>query len=167
MLIRPPPQHRPVPPRLPPRPVVLDTNVVLDWLLFDHADGRVLDAALSTGELHWVATAAMHDEFDHVLARGALDRWQPDLSVLRAAWARHCTELSAPAPAGATARLRCTDPDDQKFIDLAASQAGCLLLSRDRAVLKLGRKLAPLGVRVATPAAWAAGRTPLAEDPRC
>jgi predicted nucleic acid-binding protein len=52
-----------------------------------------------------------------------------------------------PAPVGPLARPRCTDPDDQKFIDLAASRTGSLLLSRDRAVLKLARKLSTLGLR--------------------
>jgi predicted nucleic acid-binding protein len=147
--------------------VVLDTNVVLDWLLFGHPDGQVLDAALSTGELRWIATAAMRDEFAHVLARGALDRWNPDPAALQIQWDRRCTELPTPLPASPASRFHCTDPDDQKFIDLAASHSGCLLLSRDRAVLKLARKLGPLGVRVVTPAAWAAGRKAVAEAPPC
>ena len=133
--------------------VVLDTNVVFDWLLFDHPDGRVLDAALVRGELRWIATAAMRDEFTHVLARGALDRWQPDLAALGVRWDRYCTELPAPASLGPTSGFRCTDADDQKFVDLAAHHRGCLLLSRDRAVLKLARRLRQIGVNVITPAA--------------
>ena len=140
-------------------PVVLDTNVVLDWLLFAHPDGRTLDAALVAGELRWIATAAMRNELAHVLARGALDHWRPDLPALWAGWDRHCVEVPAPAPAGPASRFRCTDPDDQKFIDLAAANYTCLLLSRDRAVLKLARRLRVIGVDVATPTAWAAGRT--------
>jgi predicted nucleic acid-binding protein len=69
---------------------------------------------------------------------------------------------AAPAPG---APIRCTDPDDQKFIDLAAAHPGALLLSRDRAVLKLGAKLARLGVQVTTPARWAAARTLLETIP--
>lgn len=138
--------------------VVLDTNVVLDWLLFDNPDGKTLNAALCGGELRWIATAAMRHEFAHVLVRGALDRWNPDPTALQGQWDRHCTELASPLPTSPVPRFRCTDPDDQKFIDLAASHGGCLLLSRDRAVLKLARKLLPLGVRVVTPSVWAAGR---------
>lgn len=158
MLIRPPPQQPPVPALTRPVCVVLDTNVVFDWLLFNDPDGRTIGSALAEGELRWIATAAMRDEFVHVLAQGALDRWQPDLPALQARWVRHCVELAAPPAASPASRLRCTDPDDQKFIDLAVSHGSCLLLSRDRAVLKLARKLAPLGVRVATPVAWAAAR---------
>lgn len=141
-----------------PKTVILDTNVVLDWLLFEHPDGAVIEAAIAGGELRWIATAAMRAEFDHVLARGGLARWQPDPSSLHARWVAHCAILAAPPvlPAGP----RCTDPDDQKFIDLAASQSGTLLLSRDRAVLKLARRLAPYGVTLTTPTLWAAARRP-------
>ena len=141
------------------RPVVLDTNVVLDWLLFGHPDGRALGAALACGKLRWISTSAMRDELAHVLARGALEHWQPDLPALWADWDQHCTELPTPEPAGPATRFRCTDPDDQKFIDLAIASGACLLLSRDRAVLKLARRLREVGVDVITPTAWAARAT--------
>jgi uncharacterized protein len=150
------------PPRVPTttaaQPVVLDTNVVLDWLLFGRPDSAVLNESLVAGELRWIATAAMRDELAHVLARGTLDRWQPDLPRLWAEWDRHCAQVPAASEAGPASGLRCTDPDDQKFIDLAASRPGSLLLSRDRAVLKLTRKLASMDVTVATPTVWAAAR---------
>jgi len=132
--------------------------VVLDWLLFCHPDGLVLGTALTTGELRWIATAAMREELTHVLGRGLLDRWRPNLPSLLADWATHCAETSAPETAGRTTRFRCTDPDDQKFIDLAVARAPCLLLSRDRAVLKLARRLREVGVDVVTPAAWVSRR---------
>ena len=166
MLIRLPPQHSLTPQvhtlrvhaSSTARPVVLDTNVVLDWLLFGHPDGTVLSESLVAGELRWIATAAMRDELAHVLARGALNRWQPDLPRLWAEWDRHCAQVPTAPAAGPASGLRCTDPDDQKFIDLAACHRDSLLLSRDRAVLKLARRLAPLDVTVITPAAWAARR---------
>jgi predicted nucleic acid-binding protein len=153
---------------LEPGRVVLDTNVVLDWLLFDDAGTRALAAALAGGRLRWVATAAMRDELGHVVARDTLARWQPDLPALWSHWERHCIELPAAPPAGAPlGRFRCSDPDDQKFIDLAVSAGAGLLLSRDRAVLKLARVLAPLGVRVTTPARWSALPLPATRAPRC
>jgi predicted nucleic acid-binding protein len=39
---------------------------------------------------------------------------------------------------------RCSDPDDQKFIELAAASGAQGLVSKDRAVLKLRRRCAPL-----------------------
>jgi predicted nucleic acid-binding protein len=45
---------------------------------------------------------------------------------------------------------RCSDPDDQKFIELAAAARAQGLVSKDRAVLKLRRHCAPL-FRIMTP----------------
>ena len=57
---------------------------------------------------------------------------------------------------GEALRMRCTDPDDQTFIDLALSRGAQWLLSRDRAVLKLAKRARVLGLHILTPAAWAA-----------
>jgi predicted nucleic acid-binding protein len=51
-----------------------------------------------------------------------------------------------PAP---RASAICKDPDDQQFIDLAV-QHGALLLSKDRAVLNLRKRLLALGVQAST-----------------
>ena len=142
-------------PESAPPIVVLDTNVVLDWLVFRNPACTALAAAVVAGELHWVATPAMRDELAHVLARGHLDAWAPDLTSLWAHWVRHCTELPAPAPARPPSRLRCSDPDDQKFIDLAVACNARWLLSHDRAVLKLARRLREHGVDTLPPEHWA------------
>ena len=133
-------------------PLILDTNVVLDWLVFRDPCGPALEQALRDGRWRWAATAAMHDELDHVLGRGHLDRWQPDRAAITAARAAYAT-LVEPAALG-LARLRCTDADDQKFIDLALQLTASTLLSRDRAVLKLARRARAAGVTIQTPEAW-------------
>lgn len=51
------------------------------------------------------------------------------------------------------ARCRCSDPDDQMFVDLAVAR-GVPLLSKDRALLALRRPLAALGVAVHPPWPW-------------
>ena len=134
--------------------VVLDTNVVLDCLLFRNPDCASLLVAVADGRLRWIATAAMRDELAHVLSRGGFDAWHPNPLALWAAWDLHCNEVPAPAPPGLIRGPRCTDPDDQKFIDLAVARSACWLLSRDRAVLKLARRLHDLGVEVITPQQW-------------
>lgn len=134
--------------------VVLDTNVVLDWLVFRNPGCVALAAAIVAGKLRWVATPAMRDELAHVLARGHLDTWAPDLASIRAHWDRHCTELPTPAPAGPPGQLRCSDHDDQKFIDLALAYNARWLLSRDRAVLKLTRRLREHGIDTLPPDRW-------------
>lgn len=135
---------------------VLDTNVVLDWLLFLDPQCAALQQALTSAALRWVATSEMRDELTHVLGRGHLDRWHPDLPLLGSQWDKYCVEVPVPSPASHATRLRCTDADDQKFIDLALACGARWLLSRDRAVLKLARKAQARGLTIQTPGAWAA-----------
>jgi predicted nucleic acid-binding protein len=144
----------------PPPVAVLDTNVVLDWLVFRNPDCAGMGQALVCGQLRWVATRPMRDELAHVLSRGHLDAWGPDVAALWESWGRHCEEISIPAPAGPAGRLRCSDPDDQKFIDLAVAIRARWLLTRDRAVLKLARRLRDHGVEAAPPGRWDAAPLP-------
>ena len=139
-----------------PATAVLDTNVLLDWLVFRNPDCAALVAALSSGALRWIATRPMREEMAHVLARGHLDTWAPALPDIWSTWDRQATEVPVPPSPGLAARLRCTDPDDQKFIDLAVAHRATWLLSRDRAVLNLRRRLAGCGVLVMTPDRWRA-----------
>ena len=140
----------------PRKTIVLDTNVVLDWLLFHDPASAALQAALRGKGLRWVATSAMRDELASVLAGGRFDRWCLDTKPLWTGWEQHCEELPTPQALGAAGRFRCTDPDDQKFIDLAVACGACWLVSRDRAVLKLARRLRAAGVAVIQPSAWVA-----------
>ena len=50
-----------------PRRLVLDTNVVLDWLVFANADVRVLTSAVATGGVQVMVYQAMLDELSRVL----------------------------------------------------------------------------------------------------
>jgi predicted nucleic acid-binding protein len=133
--------------------LVLDTNVVLDWLVFHDPRCNVLAEALQSGLARWVATLAMREELERVLARGALDAWNPDLPALWCAWERWAQIVPLPSLA-ASGSPRCTDPDDQKFITLGIHLRASALLSRDRAVLRCARGAHALGLDIVTPDAW-------------
>ena len=126
--------------------LVLDTNVVLDLFVFDDESARPLRRALEEGALHWLATAAMRDELVRVLdypniARKLSDRMLTAVSVLEAFERLACTvEVPQRAPAA------CKDRDDQKFIDLAVARKA-VLVSKDRQVLVMKKRLAALDVR--------------------
>jgi len=130
------------------RPIVIDTNIVLDLLVFDDPRWAPLRAALAAGELRWLATTAMRDELLRVLGypliarRLEKDARQPD-AVMAAFDAQVHTVADVPV----RARFVCKDPDDQIFIDLAVAQAA-RLLSKDQAVLSMRKRLATLGVDV-------------------
>ena len=135
--------------------IVLDTNVVMDWLVFLDPSCAALQAAVVAGTVHWRASGEMRAELAHVLGRGVASAWLPDPAVQWSSWDKDCDELNDVAPAPGT-RLRCTDPDDQKFIDFALGHGARWLLSHDRAVLKLARRARPFGLHILTPAAWTA-----------
>ena len=138
--------------------IVLDTNVVLDWLVFRNPACAALGDALAARTLRWHASAAMRDELAHVLGRGVGQAWTPGLAALWAQWERDCVELAAPTFLAPAMRLRCTDADDQMFIDFSLAHGACWLLSRDRAVLTLARRARPFGLTITTPSDWAAAR---------
>jgi len=136
------------------RGIVLDTNVVLDWLVFRNVACTHLAKSLSTKSVRWLASKAMRAELAHVLSRGICDAWSPDHDAVWASWSRFAVEVEPVAAAGAASRVRCTDEDDQKFVDLALAHRASWLLSRDRAVLKLAQRVHPLGLDILTPEAW-------------
>jgi len=126
--------------------IVLDTNIVLDVFVFNDAAALPVRQALEAGELDWLATQPMRDELARVLAYPQivprLAFYQLSADDVLAVFDRHARLQEVAGKAGVT----CSDPDDQKFIDLAvASQA--LLLSKDRAVISMAKRLLAHGVR--------------------
>ncbi len=132
--------------------VVLDTNVLLDWLVFGNPALLPLAGSLEEQRLQWVATGAMRDEMAHVLARGVGERWTVDAEHWQGAWSRHARLL--PEPVAPLTLPRCSDPDDQKFFELAITARARWLLTRDRALLKLARRAQRHGVEILTPERW-------------
>lgn len=134
-------------PALQAVPCVLDTNIVLDLLVFNDPRVQPLRAGLQAGTLLWMATQPMREELLRVLGypRVAvrLQRVQGSASQVLA----QMDALVQWRDVAPEASVRCEDPDDQKFIDLAVAHQ-TLLLSKDRAVLCLHKKLLALGVRV-------------------
>lgn len=132
--------------------VVIDTQTLLDWQFFANPACADWLAPGAAAGWRWLATPAMRDELAHVLGRGFDARWATPTEQVLAFFDTYATLSTAAAPDATAARmLRCTDPDDQKFIDLALAHRA-LLLSRDKAVLCMGRRLAALGAWAASPA---------------
>jgi putative PIN family toxin of toxin-antitoxin system len=130
-------------------PVVLDTNIVLDVFVFNDAAALPLRKALEAGELDWVATQAMRDELERVLAYPQIIPRLVFYKLCAADVLANFDHHARLTKVAGKACVSCSDPDDQKFIDLAIA-AQALLLSKDRAVLSMKKRLASLGVRTQT-----------------
>jgi len=133
--------------------LVLDTNAVLDaWLFKDLGMVNVL-RALESRHLVWVATARMRDELAHTLRLPALQDRQAEAASTLArfdALAHLCAEPGRTA----NRQLWCSDNDDQVFMDLALEHSARWLLTKDKALLRLGRKARVFGVQILQPARW-------------
>lgn len=127
--------------------LVLDTNVVLDLLHFGDAVARPLGDAMEAGRVRCVVSDATLGEWLRVLA-------YPEFALSpgrQAAGAAQYRALTETVVAACEARLpRCADPDDQKFLVLAAASRAQALVSKDRALLRLRRRCAPW-FRIMTP----------------
>ncbi len=130
-----------------PEAVVIDSNIVLDLFVFGDALALPLKQALVAGELAWLATPAMREELARVLSYPKivqrLTRDSINAGDVLASFDRHTRMVDVAAKAS----VSCSDPDDQKFIDLAVAHKA-LLLSKDRAVISMQKRLVTLEVRV-------------------
>jgi putative PIN family toxin of toxin-antitoxin system len=126
------------------KPLVLDTNIILDLFVFNDPDLAALKPALLAGlenkQLNWIATQDMRIELERVLTYPKI---MPRMAFYQIAAADvlakfdRLTTLVEPAP---KAKWICKDPDDQRFIDLAV-QHKATLLSKDQAVLCMAKRL--------------------------
>ena len=96
----------------------------------------------------------MRDELANVVGRESLRRWAIDSNAVLGVFDALGVDVGAPPLLGAFERLRCSDPDDQQFIDLAIGRRAHALLTRDRALLRLASRARRFGVMVATPERW-------------
>jgi putative PIN family toxin of toxin-antitoxin system len=143
------------------RRLVLDTNVWLDWLVFDDPGLAPLRRAVAQGEARIFISLACEAELQRVLAYPLSGRALTG-DAQAAALAR-CRTLaraanSDGAPHAIATLPRCADPDDQMFLELARDCRADLLITKDRDLLALAaRKVAPLPFRILTPREFAHG----------
>lgn len=114
--------------------LVLDTNVVLDLFHWTNTDAVPIMAALEAGRIVCLADARTLDELARVLTYPQL-KLTPEMIAER--WARYRALVEVVADGEAPPLPRCQDRDDQKFLELAARAGADLLVSKDKALLKL------------------------------
>ena len=143
------------------QPIVLDTNVCLDLFVFHDPRWAPLMDALERGELAAVTRADCRDEYRIVLHYPHLPL-DDDSRALAAA--RFDSLITVVAPASRPVRLPvCSDRDDQKFLELARDAGAAILVTKDKALLKLNRKTTQAGMfRIMLPEAWVKLQTPAA-----
>ena len=140
--------------------LVLDTNVWLDWLVFDDPSIAPLNAAVAENRAEVIVDEAAVEELTRVLAYPFGARTLN--AQAQAATLVECLRIARKDERGRmkddlASLPKCGDPDDQKFLELALACGAGFLLTRDDALLELARGRArPLPFRIVTPQAFAA-----------
>ncbi len=130
----------------PPVPLlVLDTNVVLDWVAFRDPRVQPMVDAIERGVLRAATSSACLQELRRALgyAQVKLDAAAQALAFER--YAAHAIVFEIRRPVEAPDLPLCEDPDDQKFLELAWHARASHLVTRDQALLKLARRVAESG----------------------
>jgi predicted nucleic acid-binding protein len=122
--------------------LVLDTNIVLDLLVFQDPRAQWIHDGISQGRFELIYTSEMLLEFTDVIARPQFAQSACDQSNLLNSWAQMATHKPTPPRCS----FRCDDPDDQPFIDLAYHCRPSELLSKDRKILQMQGILSAHGV---------------------
>ena len=143
----------------PAKPIVIDTNVCLDLFVFRDPRWAPLLAALESGRVRAVTRADCRDEYRIVLHYAHLpldDGTRPE------AEARFDALIEVVAPTSRALRLPvCTDRDDQKFLEIARDADAAILVTKDKALLKLAKRTAREGLfRIMKPEAWVQTEAP-------
>lgn len=135
--------------------IVLDTNVCLDLFVFRDPRWQSLLQAMQQGSVQAVTRADCRMEWTLVLAYTKLKLDAATQEQIKAEFDTLVTLLDPPLPENAIKLPVCRDSDDQKFLELAYAANAAILISKDKALLKLARKTERAGLfRIMTPERW-------------
>lgn len=142
--------------------LVLDTNIVLDWLLF--ADRRLseLQRAWDEQRLELITHSPALQELRRVLTYPQFRLSEGEQQTILASYESRVRVM--PLPDGLTMQNlgmpagfpRCKDCDDDHFLALAYHHHADAVVSKDRAVLDLAKRARKFGVTVLSPLQLAA-----------
>ncbi|KAF1044379.1 MAG: hypothetical protein GAK35_01794 [Herbaspirillum frisingense] len=136
--------------------LVLDTNVCLDLFVFHDPRWSALLQALEDGSVEAYTREDCRSEWLAVLDYPHLPVTPENKPVICAAFDRllRCLPLAEVNTFGLPL---CTDKDDQKFLELALQCRAHVLVSKDKAVLKLGKRTVKRGMfSIVQPQHWRA-----------
>jgi putative PIN family toxin of toxin-antitoxin system len=139
-----------------PKRIVLDTNVCLDLFVFRDVRWALLLAALKNGDVEAVTRGDCRMEWLIVLDYPHLPLDCTSKLQSAAEFDSLITCLPASTPSLAEVHLPvCKDQDDQKFLELARDARANVLITKDKALLKLAKRTARAGLfTIVTPEIW-------------
>ena len=126
--------------------LVLDTNVILDLLVFKDPTAEPIRHLLDAKLVDAVRSEASILELIDVIQRPTFKLSQEEQAIILQAWESVTRLLENTAIEAAP--FTCCDLDDQVFLDMAYSIRPALLLSKDLRVLELRAIAKPHGIEI-------------------
>ena len=136
--------------------LVLDTNVVLDLVVFRDPGAATLRGAILARRVVLLTSLGCLAELRRVLAYPEFKRDEGEQEDAYEWYASRAEVAAAPAPEPLLPR--CRDADDQKFLELAWAGDADHLVTKDKALLDLAWRLRKLGKFAVTPPSDLASR---------
>ncbi len=136
--------------------VVLDTNIVLDWLAFKDASTAPLQREITAQRIRILVNEFMTDELRRVLNYPQLNLADERQAAILASYRSQSAQTALP-PGFSLANLllpdsfpRCKDRDDEHFLAMAYHSKADALITKDKAILKMRKQALRFGVRIAS-----------------
>ena len=130
--------------------LVLDTNVWLDWLVFNDPAIAPIRAAVAGDRAEVFIDSPCEAELERALGYDLGKKFTLHATAQAACLAecrRVARRIEAPATDAERAQLpTCRDRDDQKFMDAALAAGAHFLVTRDRRLLDLAERTVRFGI---------------------
>lgn len=140
-----------------PKRIVIDTNVCLDLFVFRDSRWAALHAALRERSIEAITREDCRMEWLAVLEYRhlPLDADSRPLAAAEFDALITCLDAQMLRPRADVPLPVCRDPDDQKFLELARDADAQILITKDKALLKLAKRTARAGLFwIIAPEAW-------------
>ena len=128
-----------------PKRIVIDTNVCLDLFVFHDPRWTAILDGLQNGSLKAYTRPECRDEWLAVLKYPHLPVNAENIEEIKTRY----DQLIESVTPEALAHLRlpvCSDKDDQKFLEIARDTDAQFLITKDKALLKLAKRIRKLGL---------------------
>ena len=130
------------------KPIILDTNILLDIFVFGDVRADRLRNAVLNRLIKTYSNQTSVEELADVISRPLFALAEGRQAEIMGQW--QSLSQSIEDPKLEPAPWKCQDPDDQVFLDLAFTVRPSILISKDNAVLKLATRALKEGVWITT-----------------
>jgi putative PIN family toxin of toxin-antitoxin system len=117
--------------------LVLDTNVVLDLLVFHDPGVAAIERAIQKADAVCVTDSECRSELVRVLTYPRLNLPDAAQQAALTSYDENTRRISDSVSPYMPRIPRCSDPDDQKFLELAYRCGADMIVTKDRALLDL------------------------------